>query len=131
MLAAIAFIKLSALLQQGKEIPKHTKANLNEMMIGISSSRSTLLQELIRDVPEAENAQESYGKLIDLHEDCTKAQCHPLLDAPSAGTDHDHLVPRQDSEFWKFYGNRLRVFGTTEKILHLPGEMVADSEMTA
>lgn len=30
-----------------------------------------------------------------------------------------HLIPRPNFQFWKVFGNKLRVFGTTEKICHI------------
>jgi len=31
------------------------------------------------------------------------------------GTDSDKLIPQWDSDFWKTYGNKLRVYGTQEE----------------
>lgn len=30
--------------------------------------------------------------------------------------NNGELIPRLDAEFWKSYGNRLRVFGTEERV---------------
>ena len=34
----------------------------------------------------------------------------------SRKVDNGELIPRLDAEFWKNYGNRLRVFGTEERM---------------
>lgn len=38
------------------------------------------------------------------------------------------LVPRLDSEFWKVYGNKLRVFGTETQVMHLGRDTEAMDE---
>lgn len=30
-----------------------------------------------------------------------------------------HLIPRPGFQFWKVYGNKLRVFGTEERVCHI------------
>lgn len=135
MLAAIAFIKLSAALQHGKKIPRSEKAALREMEIGICSKKISLIKEIMHDQDNSQGLEESRGNLIDLgDDDSTKPPCGQFLaDTQSAVSDlvsRGLLIPRPCSDFWKAYGNKLRVFGTTEKIVYLPVQKLADEEMT-
>ncbi|KAL1961158.1 hypothetical protein VTO42DRAFT_3103 [Malbranchea cinnamomea] len=48
----------------------------------------------------------------------------PLLDfseklAIREKVDNGELIPRFDDDFWRIYGNKLRIFGTAEEILNL------------
>lgn len=38
------------------------------------------------------------------------------------------LIPRLDSEFWKVYGNKLRVFGTETQVMQLGRDTEAMDE---
>ncbi|KAJ5584970.1 uncharacterized protein N7459_004770 [Penicillium hispanicum] len=135
MLAAIAFIKLSAQLHRGKGMPKSQKAALDDMAIGISSSKTNLIYDLMQDDHQDQATGISQGNLIDLGDEdptevppCSQSLADLGSDDVAVKICHGLLVPRLGSQFWEVYGNRLRVFGTNEKTLHLTGGV--DGEMT-
>lgn len=102
MLTAMVFIKLSAKLCVGAS-PKHPR--------DIQPSRTLW---------KARAA--NYSTFAASHSQPTRAG-RSLADTGSAEiaykVRHGQLVPRLGSEFWEVYGNKLRVFGTEERVLLL------------
>ncbi|KAJ5650371.1 CAF1 family ribonuclease [Penicillium longicatenatum] len=133
MLAAIAFMKLSVQLQMGP-IQFSSPGNLENMKIGVASEKPQIQQieqRMAGDMMRAQEAREqeasSSEKSIDLIEFSDSESPDSIQAAALAETGGQNaptaqsgeLVPQVDSEFWHTYGNRLRVFGTIERVVHL------------
>ncbi|KAJ5159591.1 uncharacterized protein N7482_006595 [Penicillium canariense] len=136
MLTAIAFIKLSVQLQRGK-FPKGKRGRLEDMVIGLANNplpTSAVLELFPSSVPSA--SEHRFRDFFDTEDEEGEAEEKPPMPAappgavspiPLANTGseevdtmvrHGLLIPRLDSEFWRVYGNRLRVFGTKEKVVY-------------
>lgn len=129
MLAAIAFMKLSVQLQKGP-IQYSSPGDLEGMKIGVAREKPQI-QQMEQRMAEDLMMQEQEalpGENIDLIEfsdsespeiveraTLTKARTRRIAKQVPVGG----LVPWVDSQFWHIYGNKLRVFGTTERALHL------------
>ncbi|KAJ6096005.1 CAF1 family ribonuclease [Penicillium sp. IBT 16267x] len=127
MLAAIAFMKLSVQLQKGP-IQYKSPGNLQGMKIGIAREKPQIQQieqRMAVDLLREQEASEETIDLIDFSDsESPKPEKRAALTQTRSGdiapkVQGGDLVPRVDSEFWRTYGNKLRVFGTTERVVHL------------
>lgn len=133
MLAAIAFIRLGPQLHTEGKMPKGKEAPLQEMEINIGTSQIPYAQDLLDDGPPSPSR-----KIRNIHyrerdpdeseytdESIPPSPVQPLSETGDkiiADMVHSgHLIPRLGSEFWEVYGNKLRVFGTEERVVCLGG----------
>lgn len=129
MLAAIAFMKLSVQLQKGP-IQYSSPGDLEGMKIGVAREKPQIQQmeqRMAEDLmmQEKEALSEDTVDLIEFSDSespkpvqraaLTEAETGDIAQKMPVG----ELVPRVDSEFWRTYGNKLRVFGTIERVMHL------------
>jgi poly(A)-specific ribonuclease len=130
MLTAIAFLKLSTHLEKGK-LPKGKRGRIEDMSIERVTPMNTPVQDLFpsgapsppRDpfqdffdiMPEREGpqAEEPVVKTSSL------ALAYTGSKEVKAKVQQKLLIPRLGSSFWHTYGNRLRVFGATERLVYL------------
>lgn len=134
MLAAIAFIRLAPQLHTDCRVPKDKKASLQEMEINIGTSEVPYAQDLFD-----QGAPSPARKIHNIHycegdpdeSEYTDESIPPNPVQPLSETGDEiiadmvhsgHLIPRLGSEFWKVYGNKLRVFGTEERVVCLGGQ---------
>ncbi|KAJ5256954.1 hypothetical protein N7478_013058 [Penicillium angulare] len=128
MMAAIAFIKLSTQLQKGK-IEYSERARLEFLEIAVTEEVPVVKQVARQMEEEMVAAESDPDDLIDLSDDASpptyRHRVHPLVETGCAEiaskVRKGELVPRLGSEFWQVYGNKLRVFGTTERVVHMGG----------
>ncbi|KAJ5690675.1 hypothetical protein N7462_005067 [Penicillium macrosclerotiorum] len=148
MLAAIAFIKLSAQLSSGAEhgkMPKGKRGRLEDMEIGLvnNPTPAAAVRELFPNCrPRMSNSSRNrFQDFFDTEDEgentsppTPRTQNLSRMVLEDNGSDeiasmirHGLLVPRLGTEFWEVYGNRLRVFGTAEKVIRLGGTLMSDA----
>lgn len=132
MLSAVAFLRLSVQLAKGKA-SFSPSARLEEMRISLAKE-VPLVKQVARRMQEdtilVDEASSSGSEdLIDFSDgDTPKKPCRPapFFDTGDAEvaikTGKGLLLPRAGTDFWKTYGNKLRVFGTVEGMMKL-GDM--------
>ncbi|KAJ5785390.1 CAF1 family ribonuclease [Penicillium pulvis] len=129
MLAAIAFMKLSVQLQKGP-IQYSSPGDLESMKIGVAREKPQIQQmeqRMVEDLmmQEKKALPEDTIDLIEFSDsESTKPVQRAALTEAKIGeiaqkVPGEELVPQVDSEFWRTYGNKLRVFGTIERVMHL------------
>lgn len=123
MLTAIAFLKLSTHLEDGK-LPKGTRGRLEDIAYRLVTPTTTVVQDLFPSIP-----QDPFREFFNTEDEEKEQQQAEELGLETAAlsiaytgskSDNDKvrqklLIPRLGSKFWLEYGNKLRVFGTTEK----------------
>ena len=126
MLTAIAFIKLSTHLEDGK-LPKGTRGRLEDISYRLVTPTRTVVQDLFPSIP-----QDPFREFFNTEDEEKEQQQEEeqglqtiALSIAYTGSKSDNdkvrqklLIPRLGSKFWLDYGNKLRVFGTTEKIVY-------------
>jgi poly(A)-specific ribonuclease len=63
--------------------------------------------------------------LVAVPESLADTGCPKILLMTNKGV----LIPRLGSKFWEDYGNRLRVFGTVERMVRVEGKRVKESHL--
>lgn len=123
MLTAIAFLKLSTHLEDGK-LPKGTRGRLEDIAYRLVTPTTTVVQDLFPSIP-----QDPFREFFNTEDEEKEQQQAEELGLETAAlsiaytgskSDNDKvrqklLIPRLGSKFWLEYGNKLRVFGTTDK----------------
>jgi poly(A)-specific ribonuclease len=123
MLTAIAFLKLATHLEGGK-VPKGKRGRLEDISYGLATPTSTLVEDLFPTFP-----RNGFQEFFDTEQEGGGGQQakEPVLKHVLAFTQskkindkvqHGILIPRLGTSFWRGYGNKLRVFGVTEKTVH-------------
>ncbi|KAJ5083501.1 hypothetical protein N7456_012928 [Penicillium angulare] len=126
MLAAIAFIKLSTQLQKGKAEYSEA-ARLEFLEVPVAREVPVVIQvarQMKEDMVDAESDPDDMIEFSDDEGPLTyRRRAHPLVDTGCAEiatkVRKGELMPRLGSKFWQVYGNKLRVFGTTERVVHM------------
>ncbi|KAJ5647744.1 hypothetical protein N7490_004116 [Penicillium lividum] len=129
MLSAIIFMKMSVQLQKG-QIQYCKPADLEGMKICVAKEPSQICQ--MEHQFKEEQAKETKAGISSIETDLIEfsddesspPKRRSALDesgseAVAKKVQGGQLVPRLDSKFWRVYGNKLRVFGTTERIMNL------------
>ena len=131
MLSAIAFLRLSVQLAKGKASFSQS-AKLDEMRISLAVEVplvKQVAQRMQEDTVLVEESSSSGSEdLIEFSDgDSPKKRCRPAPFVDTGDTEvavktaKGLLLPRADADFWKTYGNKLRVFGTVEGMMKLDG----------
>ncbi|CEJ58131.1 hypothetical protein PMG11_06801 [Penicillium brasilianum] len=123
MLTAIAFLKLATHLEGGK-VPRGKRGRLEDISYGLATPTTTLVEDLFPTFPkngfqeffdtEQEKGEEQQAKEHVLKHVLAFTQSKKINDK----VQHGILIPRLGTSFWRGYGNKLRVFGATEKTVH-------------
>lgn len=119
MLTATAFLKLSAMLSGGSlDRSKIKQQQQNGGMRRPQQGRSP-----VKRSPGDFFAAENVKSLDMISNGWLHAQGSTLEETGSAEVAHKvrngELIPRLGSAFWNVYSNRLRAFGTKERVLQL------------
>ena len=126
MLAAVAFIRLAPMLQKGQKVQANTKGTLEQIEVGISCLRPVDVDGIFATEQSA-SIRNNFLDFFDLeNEGSIEGPCGPNLVLADTGSaqvaakaSRGELVPRLGSRFWQDYSNRLRLFGTLDKMLRL------------
>ena len=120
MLTAIAFLKMSIHLDDGK-LPKGKRGRLEDIAYGIATPCNQVVQDLF---PE-KNLLHVKNPFTDFFDTEVEADSQTLPTPMAlADTEIDEvkqkvkdgvLIPRLGDYFWRAYANKLRVFGAVEK----------------
>ncbi|KAL4871161.1 hypothetical protein BDV12DRAFT_184032 [Aspergillus spectabilis] len=110
LLTAQVFIRLSAQLGKGNQDVASSRSPLIKGQIDLNNQFSQLQVEeregLLDSIPED---PDSFGSDEVLGEEGSPAEARRKA-------KKGLLIPRRDFQFWKVYGNRLRVFGSEERV---------------
>ncbi|KAJ5918589.1 Ribonuclease CAF1 [Penicillium verhagenii] len=129
MLSAIPFMKLSVQLEKG-QTKLGAQGCLSGMELAVASEVSQVQQveRWMRQIlKQDEDATSQEMEDLDLIEFSDDENPKPKQPKPAqkrsakvvAKTRTRDLVPELGTEFWRVYGNKLRVFGTVERVVHL------------
>ena len=128
MISAMAFIKLAGQIQRGPlatltQCTLRPKPRISDSLEkqAANSEFSDLFNMDTETFPVVQTSH-----LVQIPKSLADTGCPEILLMANTGV----LLPRLGSKFWRDYGNRLRVFGTVERMVRLGGnEMKAESHL--
>lgn len=138
MLTAIAFLKMATHLDEGK-LPKGKRGLFEDMSLRLVTALTNPVQDLFPSkdlIPKRSPFQDFFD--IEAEGEGSQAEepevpTSPLVLAYTGSKEVNEkvqkklLIPRLGSEFWRTYGNKLRVFAAFEKTVYLgPTEKPVD-----
>lgn len=137
MLTAILFIRLSAQLHTRGQLPRGYRGRVEDIAFEMTNDPWPGVADLFPDngfsstsgkVKSSDARHEDGGN----HDNASLETSRGLSETGSSFVAEmvrrGRLIPRLDSEFWKVYGNKLRVFGTDTQVMQLGRDMEAMDE---
>lgn len=130
MLTAMAFIKLAGNIQRTPALFARKGRQQPTIMSGLTTPPSLFASVMKQFERRGSRISES-GNFFDmesesppmLDEEYIAEPCTSLADTGdrqiTSLANRGYLVPRLGTVFWAIYGNRLRVFGTQERMIQL------------
>ncbi|KAJ5783064.1 hypothetical protein N7457_004838 [Penicillium paradoxum] len=140
MLAAMAFIKLAGNIQRGASIP-FGKAKTSAKAKTQTTAASSLVASVMTQSSKENGPKKEFSDFFDLEDEILpkikEAQiAQPGISLTDTGSERitrlvsqGILLPRLGDPFWNVYGNKLRVFGTQERVIQLGEEIPKEEEL--
>jgi poly(A)-specific ribonuclease len=126
MISAMAFIKLAGQIQCGLNTPIQCTVQLKpgtSDSLAKEAAKSEFSNLFNMDTETFPVVRASH--LVAVPESLADTGCPKILLMTNKGV----LIPRLGSKFWEDYGNRLRVFGTVERMVRVEGKRVKESHL--
>lgn len=132
MLTAILFIRLSACVHQTGKLPRGYRGQLENIAIGMTIDPAPGVSHLFahndlgpvsQEVRETDSPDEQGCQDSVLPNSLPRGLSDTGSETIAGLVRCGALVPRLGSEFWQFYGNKLRVFGTDAQFMEVGTDM--------
>jgi poly(A)-specific ribonuclease len=135
MLAAMAFIKLAGNIQRNPALFTRKGGQQPTVISGLRTSPS-LFAGIMKELERRASPNKEFSNFFD-----TESESPPTVDEEYTAftsladtgdrqitclANRGYLVPRLGTVFWAHYGDRLRVFGTQEKMIQLKPQPKVD-----
>lgn len=125
MLTAILFIRLSPQLHTRGQLPWGYRGRVDDIAFEMTNDPWPGVAELFTNdglSPSAERG--SHNTSLETSRGLYETSSSFVAEMVRCG----RLIPRLGSEFWKVYGNKLRVFGTDTQVMQLGRDTEAMDE---